>query len=174
RKAKQSHTPAPEVRHRTHSPAQRTPPAAGATAVPQPMPQLPQRVWSDEDWERIRRGHSSRDMDEKWDAFAEGEVVFLHRSWTGYGVFAATFAPADGGGWRVAHAVVERDPERYRGTDDDYDCLMLELVIRGIVLGEPALDLRSKLVELRRRTSGSADVPAGLVQHSALGLRSDS
>ncbi len=32
RKAKQSHTPPPEVRHRTHSPAQRTPPAAGATA----------------------------------------------------------------------------------------------------------------------------------------------
>ncbi|MFG2496199.1 hypothetical protein ACGFSD_34880 [Streptomyces caniferus] len=32
RKAKQSHTPAPEARHRTHSPAQRTPPAAGATA----------------------------------------------------------------------------------------------------------------------------------------------
>ncbi len=28
RKAKQSHTPAPEARHRTHSPAQRTPPAA--------------------------------------------------------------------------------------------------------------------------------------------------
>ncbi|MBB4790308.1 hypothetical protein [Streptomyces nodosus] len=104
----------------------------------------------------------------------EGEVVFLHRSWTGYGVFAATFAPVDGGGWRIASAVVERDAERYGGTDDAYDCVMLALVITAIVLGEPAPALRSKLVELTRRKSRSADAPAGLIQHSALGLRSDS
>ncbi|MGF0174383.1 hypothetical protein ACQF36_28875 [Streptomyces sp. Marseille-Q5077] len=138
------------------------------------MPQLPHRVWSDEDWERIQRGYAARGMDEKWNVFVEGEVVFLHRSWTGRGVFEATFAPVDGGGWRIARAVVERDPKRYRGTDDDYDCLMLELVISAIVLGEPAQDLRSKLVELTRRGPGAADAPAGVIQHSALGLRSDS
>ncbi|MEU2062372.1 hypothetical protein [Streptomyces sp. NPDC013455] len=138
------------------------------------MPELPRRIWSDEDWERIQRGYVSRDMDEKWDVLVEGEVVYLYRSWTGYGVFAATFAPVDGGGWRIASAVVERDAERYGGTDDAYDCVMLELVISAIVLGEPAPDLRSKLVELTRRKSPSADAPAGLIQHSALGLRSGS
>ncbi|MFC4517743.1 hypothetical protein [Streptomyces ehimensis] len=138
------------------------------------MAQLPQRIWSDDDWEQIQRGYASQDMDEKWDVFVEGKVVFLHRSWTGYGVFAATFAPVDGGGWRIASAVVERDAERYGGTDDAYDCIMLELVITAIVLGKPAPDLRSKLVELTRRKSRSADSPAGLIQHSALGLRSDS
>ncbi|GAA3503258.1 hypothetical protein GCM10019016_103680 [Streptomyces prasinosporus] len=143
-------------------------------SAPQPMPQLPQRIWSDEDWERIQRGYASRDMDEKWNVFTEGEVAFLHRSWTGRGIFEATFAPVDDGGRRIARAVVERDPKRYRGTDDDYDCLMLELVISAVVLGEPATDLRARLVELTRRRSGSADAPAGLVQHSALGLRSDS
>jgi hypothetical protein len=69
--------------------------------------------------------------------------------------------------------VVERDAERYRGTGDAYDCVMLELVISAIVLGEPATDLRSKLVEMTRRESDS-DAPAGLIQHSALGLRSES
>ncbi|MFB7927910.1 hypothetical protein ACFC4C_02255 [Streptomyces sp. NPDC056039] len=137
------------------------------------MPELPQRIWSDEDWERIQRGYASRDMDEKWDVFAEGEDVFLHRSWTGNGVFAATFAPVDGGGWRIASAVVERDAERYGNTDDAYDCVMLELVITAIVLGEPAPELRSRLVELTRRKSRPADAPAGVIQHSALGLRSD-
>ncbi|MFD5699450.1 hypothetical protein [Streptomyces lasiicapitis] len=138
------------------------------------MSQLPQRIWSDEDWTQIHLGYASRDMDEKWDVFTEDEVVFLHRSWTGNGVFAATFAPVDGGGWRIDSAIVERDAERYRGTDDAYDCVMLELVIGAIVLGEPAPALRSKLVELTRRESGSADAPAGLIQHSALGLRSNS
>jgi hypothetical protein len=142
-------------------------------SAPQPMPELPQRIWSDDDWERIQLGYASRDMDEKWDVFTEGEVVFLHRSWTGNGTFAATFAPVDGGGWRIESAVVERDAQRYRGTDDAYDCVMLELVISAIVLGEPATDLRRKLVELTRRESGS-DAPAGLIQHSALGLRSGS
>ncbi|MFE5969114.1 hypothetical protein [Streptomyces sp. NPDC056463] len=135
------------------------------------MPELPQRVWSDEDWERIQCGYGAQDMDEKWDVFAEGEVVFFHRSWTGYGVFAATFAPVEGGGWGIASAVVERDGERYGGTDDAYDCLMLELVITAIVLGEPAPELRLRLVELTRRKSRSADAPAGVIQHSALGLR---
>jgi hypothetical protein len=78
---------------------------------PRPMPEPPRRIWSDEDWGRIQRGYASRDMDEKWDVFTEGRVVFLHRSWTGDGVFAATFAPVDGGGWRIAGAVVERDAE---------------------------------------------------------------
>ncbi|MFE6942000.1 hypothetical protein [Streptomyces chartreusis] len=138
------------------------------------MPQLPERIWSDEDWERIQRGYAARDMDEKWNVFAEGEVVFLHRSWTGRGVFEATFAPVDEGGWRIARAVVERDPERYRNSDDAYDCLMLELVISAIVLGESAQDLRAKMVELTRRERGAADAPTGVIQHSALGLRSDS
>lgn len=141
--------------------------------APQPMPELPERIWSDDEWKRIQLGYASRDMDEKWNVFTEGEVVFLHRSWTGNGTFAATFAPVEGGGWRMDSAVVERDSERYRGTDDAYDCVMIELVISAIVLGESATDLRTKLVELTRRKSGS-DAPTGLIQHSALGLRSDS
>ncbi|GGR10935.1 hypothetical protein [Streptomyces pilosus] len=48
-----------------------------------------------------------------------------------------------------------------------------ELVISAIVLGEPAADLRARSVELTRKRSVSTDAPAGLVQHSALGLRSD-
>ncbi|MFX4292927.1 hypothetical protein [Streptomyces bohaiensis] len=137
------------------------------------MPVLPQRIWSDEDWDRIRRGYLSRDMDEKWDVFTEGEVVFLHRSWTGFGLYAATFAPVESGGRRIVSALVERDGERYRNADDAYDCLMLELVITAVVLGEPASELRSRLVELTRQQAGSADAPAGLVQHSALGRRTD-
>lgn len=143
-------------------------------AAPRPMPELPPRIWSDEEWGRIQLGYAARDMDEKWNVFAEGEVVFLHRSWTGRGVFEATFTPVDGGGRQITSAVVEGDTDRYRGTDDAYDCVMLELVISAIVLGEPATDLRSKLVELTQRKSPSADAAAGVIQHSALGLRSDS
>ncbi|MFB0627066.1 hypothetical protein [Streptomyces sp. AB3(2024)] len=142
--------------------------------VPGPLSLLPYRIWSDEEWELIRLGCVARDMDEKWNVFAEGKVVHLHRSRTGHGVLEATFAPLDGGGRQVTEAVVERDGERYTGTDDAYDCLVLELVIGAIVLGEPAQELRARPVERVREASGREDVPAGIVLHGALGLRSGS
>ncbi|MER6571427.1 hypothetical protein ABT288_35940 [Streptomyces sp. NPDC001093] len=138
------------------------------------MSQLPDRVWTDEDWDRIRRGYRARDMDEKWNVFVEGDVLFMHRSWTGHGVYEATFAPAPGGGRRIASAVAEADRERYRSRGDEYDCLMMELVISAIVLGEPAAELRADLVELTARSSGKSGLPSGVVEHSALGLRSGS
>ncbi|MET8518367.1 hypothetical protein [Streptomyces sp. NPDC005077] len=143
-------------------------------STPRPVSQLPDRVWTDEDWDRIRLGYRARDMDEKWQVFVEGDVVFMHRSWTGRGVYEASFAPVTGGGRRIASAVVEADGERYRSIGDEYDRLMMELIISAIVLGEPAADLRAGLVELTARASGKSDLSSGVVQHSVLGLRSGS
>ncbi|MGV9313814.1 hypothetical protein ACWDR0_16735 [Streptomyces sp. NPDC003691] len=136
------------------------------------MSELPGRIWTDEQWERIQQGYAAQDMDEKWHVFAEDDTVFLHRSWTGYGVFEATFAPAEGGGRRISGAVVERDAEFYASTDDAYDCVMLELVLSSIVLGERSPELGARLVELAHRKSPEA--PAGLLLHSQLGQRTDS
>ncbi|GHI83089.1 hypothetical protein [Streptomyces xanthophaeus] len=142
--------------------------------TPKPVPLLPDRVWTDEDWDRIRRGCAARDMDQKWNVFVEGDVVFMHRSWTGLGIYAASFAPVADGGRRISSAVVESDGERYRSMGDEYDRLMIELIISAIVLGEPATDLRPGLVDLTARASGKSDLPSGVVQHSVLGLRSES
>ncbi|MCX5178566.1 hypothetical protein [Streptomyces virginiae] len=92
-------------------------------------------------------------MDEKWDVFAEGNVVFLHRSWTGFEIFEAAFVPAEGGGWMIAGAMVESDPERYNGTSDMRAALTLELVLSAIVLGEDATELRTRVVELEATPS---------------------
>lgn len=142
--------------------------------TPRPVSQLPDRVWTDEEWDRIQRGYRARDMDEKWNVFAEGDVLFMHRSWTGHGVYEASFAPVIAGGRRIASAVVEADGERYRNMGDEYDRLMMELIISAIILGEPAAELRSGLVELTARASGRSDLPSGVVEHSVLGLRSGS
>lgn len=139
-----------------------------------PVATLPERVWTEEDWERIRRGYRARDMDEKWNAFVEGDVLFLHRSWTGRGIYEVSFAPAMGGGREIASAVVESDPARYRRTGDAYDCLMMELIISATILGEPATELRTRFRELHAATPGGNDLPAAAAQHSALGPRSDS
>lgn len=146
---------------------------ASPVVTPIPMPLLPTRVWSDDEWDRIKLGYAAWDMDEKWNVFVEDEIAFVHRSWTGNGIFEASFSPADHG-WRISAAVVESEPDRYRRNSEQYDQVLLELIVSAIVLGEPAAGLRAELVALTMQATGRTDVPAGAVLHSALGLRTTS
>jgi hypothetical protein len=137
------------------------------------MAELPARVWRDHEWARIKLGYAARGMDEKWNVFVEGQTAFLHRSWTGNGIYEASFAVVDDGGWRICAAAVESEPARHRNRSDRRDRVMLELVLSAIVLGEPAADLRAELVALAMEASGPTDVSAGALLHSALGLRTE-
>jgi hypothetical protein len=136
---------------------------------PVPMARLPAQVWSQRKWELIKRGYRAQDMDEKWDVFVEDQVAFLHRSWTGRGMFEATFSPA-GGGWRISGAVT--GASRARAVPAELNRVLLELVLCAIVLGEPAAGLRAELVRLSL-PAGCPAPPEGVIEHSVLGLRSD-
>jgi hypothetical protein len=81
----------------------------------------------------IRRGHRSRDMDDRWDAVVEGNRLYLHRSWTGYGVYEAQFDQSNGG-WRIREAVVAADGSTNRRGSDAYESLIMEWLIGGVLL----------------------------------------
>lgn len=136
--------------------------------TPISMTLLPARIWTRDQWRRIERGYRSRGMDEKWDVFVESGVAFLHRSWTGHGMFEASFARA-GCGWRISAAVASR--ERVRHVSEQLNRVLLELVLSAVVLGEPATDLRAELVRLTLTQDGPAP-PDGVIEHTILGLRS--
>ncbi|MGW7352984.1 hypothetical protein [Streptomyces sp. NPDC054784] len=122
--------------------------------APQRLPELPERHWTDAELTRVRRGVRARGMDERWHVFAEDDTVFVHRSWSGHGIYEVTFAPVtedgseDGGGWRIASAVVEADPQRYRSRGAEFERVTLELVLSAAVLGEPADELRARQEKL--------------------------
>lgn len=69
--------------------------------LPVPEPQHippPDRIWTGEQWTVIQAGHMSGDMDDKWHAFVEDQWLYLHRSWTGRGVYEVhgyRLGPAD-------------------------------------------------------------------------------
>ena len=63
---------------------------------PQPIP-APDRVWTDKEMGAIRRGYVPHMMEEKWFIFMEANRLFAHRSWTGIGIYEATFASTEGG-----------------------------------------------------------------------------
>jgi len=135
------------------------------------MTLLPERIWTQEQWELIGRGYRARDMDEKWNVFVEGHVAFLHRSWTGYGMFEAAFSRVPHG-WRISAAVTESAPKGARDARAQASQILLELVLCSVVLGEPATGLRAELVRLCSPPDRPAP-PPGLVEHTLLGLRSD-
>ena len=102
--------------------------------VPQPIP-APARVWTDDEMDVIRRGYVPWIMDEKWFIFMEQNRLFAHRSWTGLGVYEATFAPTEGG-HVIESAVVTGDETEYRRSSDEAESLTLEVLIASYLLGE--------------------------------------
>jgi hypothetical protein len=67
-------------------------------------------------------------MEDRWFAFYEEPWLYLHRSWTGFGVYQVRFEPVDGSS-HVAEALVSRDPDQYRSPDAINDALLLALLL---------------------------------------------
>jgi hypothetical protein len=53
--------------------------------VPAALP-VPAKSWSVREWDRIQAGYQSSDMDDRWHALVENDHLYLHRSWTGFGI----------------------------------------------------------------------------------------
>ena len=66
--------------------------------------------YSDDEFERIREGLDPQDMDDKWAIFLEGDILHLHRSWTGLCIYQVTFERHEGR-YVVTEALVERSAE---------------------------------------------------------------
>ncbi|WP_086822347.1 hypothetical protein [Allokutzneria sp. NRRL B-24872] len=94
----------------------------------------PARVWTAEEMRVIGLGRAAGHMDERWLALVEADRLFLHRSWTGYGVYEAVFVERPEG-WQITEAWVESDTDRYRRQNDAYETLFLEMLVMGKLLG---------------------------------------
>ncbi|MFC0438042.1 hypothetical protein [Kutzneria buriramensis] len=102
---------------------------------PRLLSEVPRRVWTDEQWERIQLGFRARDMDDRWHLFAEGDRLFLHRSWLGDGRYEATFSKA-ADGYRITRVLVEDAAPRFPGGSDHSLCTLLERLIDRELLRE--------------------------------------
>lgn len=81
----------------------------------------------------LRLGRLPREMEDKWFVFVEDDWIYLHRSWTGYCIYAARLEKR-GEGYEIAEAWVNREREQYLCEDDREDRRMLVSLIDGLVL----------------------------------------
>jgi hypothetical protein len=75
------------------------------------------RAYSTAEFAQIKEGRIPEEMEDKWFVFYEEPWLYLHRSWTGYGIYQVRFEPTDDGA-RAREAVVNRDTEQYYRADD--------------------------------------------------------
>jgi hypothetical protein len=100
--------------------------------VPAQLP-VPAKSWSEREWERIQVGCQSTDMDDRWHALVENDHLYLHRSWTGYGIYEATFTQR-GERWYITEALVETYTERYKHGPLTHETELLVRVIDAVLV----------------------------------------
>lgn len=101
----------------------------------------PSMVVSREEMRAIATGYAPMDMNDKWLAFMEDDRLFLHRSWTGHGIYEVRFAAKETGFVAIS-ARIESDLDRKRGDFDpeNFDPVAERDELRDLIVhvsGEP-------------------------------------
>lgn len=109
---------------------------------------------------RLRLGVVPDDMGEKWFIYCEGDTLNFHRSWTGYCIYIVRVT-ADGPAWTVREAWVTADPRLYGRSTDGYECAILRVLIRSLML--------EQLVPFPEHPDDGGTVPDLIMQHRIVG-----
>lgn len=81
--------------------------------------------------DNIRLGHMDKMMEDHWYMYCDDSTIRYYRSWTGICAYEAQYVK-DGEDYRITEVAVNRNPDQYRGTDDDYDFNMFI----GLLIGD--------------------------------------
>ncbi len=130
---------------------------------PGPMEPIPFRDhFTPDEVRRLRLGLVPMEMEEKWFVYCEDDTLYFHRSWTGYCLYTVRLE-AEGDGYGVAEARVATEPDKYRRSTDEYECALLRVLVRDLLLDEP--------MPFPRRDDEPPDVPDALIQHRVVGRK---
>jgi hypothetical protein len=71
-------------------------------------------------YQKLILGLSAKEMENRWRIYFEDDTLCFLRSWTGYHVFDAKIQKEDNL-YHIKEFLAERNPEKYKNTNDDYD-----------------------------------------------------
>jgi hypothetical protein len=134
----------------------------GYVAMPEQKSRLPfQRVFTQAEYDRISLGLIPREMENKWFIYLENQILYFHRSWTGFCIYQLHLE-SSGDTWVVTDTWVNRDNEQFgTETTDDYEMAVLSFLIDNLLLGKSnPFPLPDNL---------PANSPAGAYQHHITG-----
>jgi hypothetical protein len=94
------------------------------------------RVFTEEEYQRMSRGLVPQVMEDRWFIFLEGDWLYFHRSWTCLCVYQARLERA-GDSYRIAEASANPEALPYYSTDEGYHRESLVFLIDALLLGKP-------------------------------------
>ena len=89
-------------------------------------------LFSEEQFQKIILGLSAKEMENRWRIYFEDDTLCFLRSWTGYHVFDAKIQKEDNL-YHIREFLAERNPEKYKNTNDDYDVNVISELINKIL-----------------------------------------
>lgn len=98
-------------------------------------------TFSLEEVEAMRYGLVPEQMEDKWFVYWQEDALHFFRSWTGICVYIVRFVP-EGASYRMVEAIVNRDPDQYKETDDKRDAKMISFLI-GVLLLHKSVEFPS-------------------------------
>lgn len=89
----------------------------------QPMPEnhavvYPSRLVFAERMERLKMGIKPETMEDKWFLFYENDVLYAHRSWTGYCIYELHFKALPNGSYQIEKLLINHDLTQYQYGED--------------------------------------------------------
>jgi O-acetyl-ADP-ribose deacetylase (regulator of RNase III) len=120
----------------------------------------------------IRRGHLPLDMDDKWFAFMEADRLFLHRSWTGFGVYEVRFGQRPTG-WVIEELAVTDRTDQYRRNSDEWEATRVERIIRSLLIGDDSTSMWDRLKTIEQSTRQVGKVALQVVRGDITLQRTD-
>jgi hypothetical protein len=95
------------------------------------------RAFNDEEMGQIRQGLKPEQMEDKWFIYWEKDVLHFHRSWSGVCIYEVRFH-VDRHGYRMIDADINRDPDEYAQTNDEFDTRLISYLIDVLLLRHEA------------------------------------
>ena len=89
-----------------------------------------ERTFSEQEYSRLSQGIIPKVMEDKWFIFMENDILFFHRSWTGVCIYEVHLDNKK----RVCKALVNRNDEHYKETNNEYDEKILTFLIENFLL----------------------------------------
>jgi ADP-ribosyl-[dinitrogen reductase] hydrolase len=89
-------------------------------------------VFNEEQYQKLILGLKPKEMENRWRIYFEDDTLYFLRSWTGYHVFDAKILK-ENDFYYIGEFLAERNPEKYKNTNDDYDINVISELITKIL-----------------------------------------
>jgi 8-oxo-dGTP diphosphatase len=91
------------------------------------------RKFDESEMKSIRNGLKPQEMEDKWFIYCENDILYFHRSWTGFCLYRVYFEKADDH-YKMFKADLNRDKVQYTEESNEYDALLISFLIDALLL----------------------------------------